>query len=75
MTITTDVIHRVWHDNEGVAIDVGPDADALGLVWLRTHDAKAAEYFGKLSLTFCPDMARAIGEALVVAADEVERAK
>ena len=75
MSITTDVIHRVWHDKEGVAIDIGPDGDALGLVWLRNVDAKSVEYFGKLHVTFEPDMARAIGEALVMAADAAERAQ
>lgn len=73
--VSTDVIRRVWQDQEGVAIDVGPDADGLGLVWLRTCDDKAAEYYGKLDVTFEPEIARALGEALVAAADEAERAK
>jgi hypothetical protein len=75
MAISTDVIYRVWCDNEGAAIDVGPDADALGLVWLRNFGAKSVDFFGKVDITFDPGMARAIGEGLIAAADEAERTK
>ena len=75
MGTTTEVIRQVWHDEEGVAINVGPDADSLGLVWMRTHDAKAADFYGKISVTLLPEIARAVGVALVAAADEMERAK
>jgi len=75
MSITTEVVRLVWDDKEGVAIAVGPDADSLGLVRVRTHDLKADEYFGRFDVTFPPSLTRAIGEAMVLAADEAERAK
>ena len=73
MTITTDVIRKVWLDGEGVAIQVGPDADGLDLVRMHTPDIQAEQYWGKVDITVDSDMARALAHALLAAADEADQ--
>lgn len=35
MKISTDEVYRIWNDDTGERIEVGEDADALGLVEIR----------------------------------------
>lgn len=70
MKCSTEIVRLIWDDDEGVAIRVCPDSDALGLVELRANDAKAEEYWGKLRLTLRPEMAEQLGLALIAAAKE-----
>lgn len=68
-----EVFHRIYGDSEGRYIQVGPDADSLGLVEINTATTKDnAEYWGDCRVTVQPAMARLIGYALLKAADEVE---
>jgi hypothetical protein len=73
MTITTEVVRQVWLDSEGVAIQVGPDADGLDLVRVYTPNLKAEQYWGKVDITVDPEMARALAHALLAAADEADQ--
>jgi hypothetical protein len=73
MTVTTELVRNVWHDKEGVAIQVGPDADGLNLVQVKTCDAKSEEFYGPIRFTMDADVARALGRALINAADDADR--
>lgn len=72
MATTVDIIRKIWHDNEGVSIEVKPDADGLDMVRICTVDPKSAEYFGKFDFNLVPSLARAVGEAMIAAANELE---
>jgi hypothetical protein len=75
MTVTTELVRNVWHDKEGVAIQVGPDADGLNLVQVKTYDKKSEEFYGPIRFTMDADIARALGWALIRASEEAEEAE
>lgn len=75
MTVTTELVRNVWLDKEGVAIQVGPDADGLNLVLVKTYDKKSEEFYGPVRFTMDAVVARALGHALIGAADDAERAQ
>jgi hypothetical protein len=72
MTVTTELVRNVWHDKEGVAIQVGPDADGLNLVQVKTYDKKSEEFYGPVRFTMDASIARALGRALINAADDAD---
>jgi hypothetical protein len=72
MTVTTELVRNVWHDKEGVAIQVGPDADGLNLVQVKTYDKKSEEFYGPVRFTMDASIARALGQALINAADDAD---
>jgi hypothetical protein len=67
---TTDIIRRIWDNEEGVCFEVRPDQNGLGVIELHTPDNKSKEYFGAVQFTMDKDMARQLGEALIAAADD-----
>lgn len=67
----TDIIYRVYDDTGNRFVEVGPWAEAMKTVELRTYGA-SAEYFGRISLALKPQHARELAQALVQAADNVE---
>lgn len=72
--VTTDINRRIWLDGEGASFEIGPDADGLDLVRLRTPDQVSIEYWGKVDITIEAVMARALGNALIAAANEADAA-
>lgn len=72
MATTTDVIRKMWYDNEGVSVEVKPDADALDMVRVCTSDPKSQEYFGKFDFNLTPEMARSVARAMIACANEIE---
>lgn len=72
MSKNTDVIRRVYTDEGKACIEVGPDADGLGLVELRTTNEISEEYFGKIRAGMSVEVARSLGSALIAAANEAE---
>ena len=70
MAYTTEIVRVVWDDKDGVSLSIGPDSDSLGLVEMRTTDTKSAEFYGKVRLCMPKEMAIAVGEALIAAAEE-----
>lgn len=68
----TEVVRRIYDNDEGVYVEVGPDSDALGLVELRTGDKASEDYYGKLRFTMTKEQAIAVGHALIAAAAEVK---
>jgi hypothetical protein len=67
---TTEIVRRIWDDDEGVCFEIRPDQDGLDVIELHTSDAKSKEYYGAVRFTMDKDMARKIGEALIAAAND-----
>jgi hypothetical protein len=73
MKVSTEVFRRVYNDDHGSYIQVGPDADALDLVEIRTTNPLSKEYFGDFRLVLHPEFALALAFAIISAAEEAQR--
>jgi len=71
--VETEVIRRIYINTEGVYLEVGPDADGLGLVEIRNSGSKPSEeWFGKVRFSVEPEFAKQLGQALLDAAGEAK---
>lgn len=75
MKITTDTIRKVYIDNEGVYIQVAPDADALGLLELTVPDVRSVEFFGNCNIIMSTDYARQLALAILHCCSDIEGSK
>ena len=67
----TEVSRRVFDGGEGASLVIEPFDD--GFVAIRTgNDTVSREWFGSHDMSFSPKVARAVAEALLKCADEVE---
>ena len=89
MHITTDssqnkermTMSKVWIETirrvggEEGFLEIGPHPDApREFLELRTvPGAQSEEYYGPLNLSLSPDLARHLGQALIAAADEMQK--
>ena len=64
-------VRRVFDNQHGGHIAVGPDSDGLGLVQIST-DEKSSGDFGLAQLAIHPAMARLLGTAIIEAANDIE---
>jgi hypothetical protein len=69
--IYTEVIRLVGEEGDE-PLTVGPDADGLGCVRIHAASPSAQEYWGKVDLVVAPNIARALAQAMLLAADEAE---
>jgi hypothetical protein len=67
----TEVVRRVFDNDEGSAITIGPSGDFPGNVMLYT-EPQHEEYFGKQRLDLPAAMMRKIAGAILAACDEAE---
>lgn len=73
MSVTTEVIRRVYDNDNGVFIEIGPDLDGLGCVELRTVGKESTDYYGKFNIIFCSkEQLKMLSKAINQAADEME---
>lgn len=72
MGYTTEVVRRIYHDYEGVFLEVSLDADSLNLVRIHTANRINEDWFGKIDLTMDPVFARSLAHAILACADEAE---
>lgn len=75
MRTSTEVVRKVYDDDEGFHISVGPDSDGLDLVQISTDGEENKKFFGDLRLCLFPAMARELGHALIDTADELDKPK
>ncbi len=67
-----ETIRRIG-DEEGF-LEVGPWEEAPSSLELRTvPGTTSAEHFGRLNLPLSADLARSLGQALIAAADEMQK--
>lgn len=63
-----EITRKVWDQQEGVALEVGDFGDAPDFIEIRTTDGQSIDWYGKLSITMRPEVARQLGQALLDAA-------
>jgi len=68
MAYSVELSRKIYDDDCGACIQVGPDSDGLGCVEIRTPDADSAEHFGDIRFTVSPQLAKLLGKALIDAA-------
>ena len=73
-TFTTEVVRRVYDDEEGACIEVGPDCDSLWLVQISA-EGKSKDFYGDLRIAFVPGFARQIARAMLACANEMDAAR
>lgn len=71
MKHSLEVVRRVYDDDDGVFIEIGPDRDGLNLIELSTS-GESQKHYGPLRLCLNPAQARLIAKSLAAAADESE---
>lgn len=69
----TEIVRRIYENQEGVYLEVGPDSDGLDCVELRTVDTKSKEYFGTINILLPKELARHVGQALIDSSNEMEK--
>lgn len=69
--VSTEIVRRVYNDEEGVFLEVGPGPDGFGVAVETTTDASHA-WFGRLNFHMSCAMAEKLGEALIAASKECE---
>ena len=66
-----EIIRRVYDEDEGRFITVGPDPDGLDAVQISVEESEK-DYWGEVCLTLSPALARKLAEALIARAGEAE---
>lgn len=67
----TEVVRRIYENDEGVHIEVAPDSDGLECVVLRTVDEDSKNYYGEINLMLPKELARLVGQALIDSSNDV----
>jgi hypothetical protein len=65
-----------WEDYDGKGypfLEVGPDSEFSTLLELRTTDEKSKQFYGDIRIVLTKEMAKALGETLIKAANEMEK--
>lgn len=72
MNVSTEIARRVYNDDEGVFLEVGPGPDGFGVsVAATTEESK--KWFGSIRIDYLScAMASKLGEALIAASKECE---
>ncbi len=69
--VETETLRRIHFDKHFIEIGEHPDNPAE---WIEMRTVGASiEYFGKMNLSLLPEQARALGHALITAANERDR--
>ena len=72
--VSIETTYRVWDDDNGGYMAVGPDSDGLGLVRVFTEKGDPSEgYFGKFDFCVRPGYARVLAAAIIKAADDADK--
>lgn len=71
MKHSLEVFRRVYDDEDGVSLQIGPSPDNPNWIELRAVDVESRKYYGDIRLAMPPQMARLIGEALIATTNEI----
>jgi hypothetical protein len=74
MRVSTEVVRKVYNDEDGVYLEVGPSPDNPS--WVRIYaNEKNQDWFGKIDVVMPAEFAAQLGEALIAAAKEAQNAE
>jgi hypothetical protein len=73
--VFVDVIRQVFDGGEGASVVIGPKSDGLTVCLKTCDDPVSKEWFGEMNIEFSPDVAIAVGEALIAAGKERKEAE
>ena len=68
-----DTFYKCAAEDDGVELTVGPGSEGAGYVRLFAATKGEKAHWGDVDLVFLPALARKIGEALLLAADDAEK--
>ena len=68
MPYTVELFRKVYDDDTGACIQIGPDSDGLGCVEVMTPDPASKKHFGAIRFTVPKTLAYLLGKALIDAA-------
>lgn len=73
MAHSIETIRRVYDDNEGVYIEIGPDGDSLGGIEIRTTTEESKQFYGDFRVgLFGKELVRKLIDSLEDAYKEME---
>lgn len=75
MRYSLEVVRRVYDDQDGVYLEVGPSPDNTEWVEVRAVDDTSKKYYGDIRFAIMPDQARLLGESLIAASNEASQKK
>lgn len=75
MTTSIEVTRKVYDDENGVCLSIGPDGDGLDLIRVCTPSQSDEDWFGKVSFTMTHEFARSFAKAILVASDDAEESE
>lgn len=75
MKCSVEVVRKVYDDDDGVYIEVGPNADNPDWINVSTKDEISMSHYGKIDFNIPPEQARLLGCALIDASDAVTMKK
>jgi hypothetical protein len=70
--VSLETIRRVYDDDNGCFIEVGPDSDSLGCVEIRTTGEKNKGHWGEIRFAVPKQFALQLAEAIRRCAEEAE---
>ena len=73
--IVTNIIRRVFVEDEKAFLEIGPWNDEPSILELRTEGKINKEWFGEISLSMTKEFALALGNALIQSANELKDLK
>ena len=68
-----DTFYKCAAEDDPVELTVGPDLHNCGYVRLFAGTEQEKAHWGDVELVFIPSLARKIGEALMLAADDTDK--
>jgi hypothetical protein len=74
MKVSTEIVYKIYNDDDGVWIEVGPDPDGICMVNVRTVGQDSISYFGDHDLKIPVDMADRIAKAISDCAKNIKEA-
>lgn len=70
MAYSTDAIYRIWDDDQGACIEVGPDADGIALEIRNGADETSRRWYGEFRLPIGSiELAQSVAAAILKAAE------
>lgn len=75
MGFSIERFSRIYDDEDGVYIQVWPDAGGLDCVEVMPGDSESRKHYGDIRLTLIPAQAILLGQALIAHGEEAQKSR